>query len=138
MTETNIASQSQQTGNSVLQVDLEEKQIVYVVPTGATIRHATTHLPGGALIQGEFNGTMVCERGALIIAEGAMFSGYAEADEIYIAGSVGHEREGKKSRLIGRALIAVAEVAKVHADMSSRLFSIHTRNISGHTTTLEG
>lgn len=104
----------------------------------ASSHGGTLNLPGGALIQGHFTGTLICARGALVIAKDATFAGYAEADEIYIAGDVGRIKGAtKESSLMGRTLIAVAESAVVHADLTARMFNLNNiRNVFGAIRTL--
>lgn len=123
-------------GTSLVSLDLKEKEIVFVLPLESSCINGTLNLPGGAYIQGNFSGTLICARGAIIIAKGASFSGFAEADEIYIAGEVGRKNGNKGSSLLGRHLIAVSEDAVIHADLTSRVFSMNTKNIFGSVQTL--
>lgn len=124
--------------NSVLTLDLKEKEIVFVLPLESTCSGATLEMPGGALILGHFTGSLICAKGAIIIAKGATFSGYAEADEIFIAGEIGRTKVQKGiSTMVGRLCVAVSEEAVVHGDLHSRMFDIsNTKNITGNIRTL--
>lgn len=124
------------TSASVVSLDLKEKDVVFILPQDSTCIGANLTLPGGAYIQGDFSGTIICAKGALIIAKGATLAGYAEADEIYIAGEIGQRKGEKGSSLLGRSLIAVSEDAIVHGDITSRMFSINSANIHGQIRTL--
>ena len=126
------------TGTSLVALDIKDKEICFILPLESSCHHGTLNLPGGALIQGHFSGTLICARGALVIAKGASFSGYAEADEIYIAGEVSRGKNATKdSSLMGRTLIAVAESAVVHADLTARMFNLNNiRNVFGAIRTL--
>lgn len=133
-----VAAQQPASSTSLVALDIKEKEICFVLPMEASSHGGTLNLPGGALIQGHFTGTLICARGALVIAKDAVFSGYAEADEIYIAGEVGRSKgAAKESSLMGRTLIAVAESAVVHADLTARMFNLNnTRNVFGAIRTL--
>lgn len=124
------------TSSSLVEIDIKEKEIIFVLPQECSITGSTTNLTGGAYIQGDFSGTLICAKGALVIAKGASFSGYAEADEIYIAGEIGRTKANKASSLVGRLMIAVSEDAVVHGDLTSRMFNINSKNIFGQMRTL--
>jgi cytoskeletal protein CcmA (bactofilin family) len=121
---------------SVVALDLKEKDVVFVLVQEGSCIGANLSLPGGAYIQGDFSGTIICAKGALIIAKGATLSGYAEADEIYIAGEIGQRKGEKGSSLLGRNFIAVSEDAIVHGDLTSRMFNVNSKNIHGQIRTL--
>lgn len=124
--------------NSLIALDLRQKEIVWLLPAGCSCNGATLNLTGGALIQGDFSGSIFSERGTIVIAKGATFSGYAEADEIYVAGEVGQKLGHKRSGLLGRAFLAISEDAIVNADITSRIFSIYSTRVTGAMNTLDG
>ena len=128
----------QQSSSSLVALDIREKEIVFILPAGCSSAGGTINLTGGALIQGDFNGSIFCERGAIVIAKGASFSGFAEADEVYIAGECGNRQGRQRSSIIGRALLAISEDAVVHADITSRLFLISSNRVTGQIRTLDG
>lgn len=121
---------------SIVALDLKEKEIVFVLPQEATCTGANLSLPGGAYIQGDFSGTLICAKGAIIIARGATFSGYAEADEIYIAGEIVRGKGPKGTSLLARLFLAASEDAVINGDLTSRMFNINSSNIHGQVRTL--
>jgi hypothetical protein len=127
-----------QTSSSLVTLDIREKEICFVLPVDASSIGGTLNLPGGAFIQGHFTGTLICARGALVIGPGASFSGYAEAEEVYIAGEIGRTKGSNKSTsIMGRSLIAISESAVVHADLTSRMFNMNNnKNVFGTIRTL--
>lgn len=123
--------------NSPVQIELKEKNIVWVLPVGGECRGAAVQLPGGALILGHFSGTLICNSGAIILAPGSTFSGYAEADEIFVTGNVKKTPEDKNSVLLARRNISVSSDAVVEADLTSRTLHLsNNKNFSGQVSTL--
>jgi cytoskeletal protein CcmA (bactofilin family) len=118
----------------MIQVDLREHGIMFVLPANGKIT-GDIELPGGALIQGVVFGKVTCARGSLILAPGSKFSGHAEADKIYVGGTV-CVNDGKFSSLVARLLMAISSEAVVHADISSRTFAINSKNVYGSMKTL--
>lgn len=120
--------------SSQLVFDLRENEIVMVIPPGATGNINMT-IPGGILIQGKVSGHINCRRGSFILAPGAQFAGVAEADKIYIGGTIPQVAQ-KESSLVARAYLAISEEAVVHADLASRAWGILSRNVFGSIKTL--
>lgn len=135
---TGTPAPQRQTSASLVTLDIKEKEICFVLPQEATSIGGTLNLPGGALIQGHFTGTIICASGALVISPEGSFTGYAEADEVYIGGEVGRNKGStKNSSIMGRTLIAVSESAVVHADLTARMFNLNnTKNVFGAIRTL--
>lgn len=120
----------------VLALDLRKHEVCWVLPEGA-VMSGSLDCPGGALIQGRFEGVIRCRKGSLIIAAGAYFSGKAEAQQVYIEGSVQNGAKGETSAIKGHLLVAVSERATGRADLISRAFALHTRMFAGRLTTIE-
>lgn len=128
---------SQTQSNSIIQVELKEKNVVWVLPAGGECRSASVQLPGGALIFGHFSGTLICASGAIILAPGSSFSGYAEADEIFVTGHVTKTPDEKTTSLLGRRSISVSAEAVVEADLTSRMLHLDkNKNFTGKVHTL--
>jgi len=111
-----------------LVADLREHRISFVLPAGAVLSGNLDN-QGGALIQGKFTGNIHCREGSLIIARGGEFSGRAEADSVYIEGTVRSIQGANAgpSILRGRLLAAISELAVGVAELHSRDFAIHSR-----------
>lgn len=107
-----------------------------MLPHGASLDAADLDLPGGALIQGRFNGRIVCHGGSLVIGRGADFCGSADADRVYIEGRVHVTKDGDVSTIKGRRLVAVSEHAQGSAHLLSQAFAIHTASFSATFVTL--
>jgi len=120
----------------VLSLDIKQHGICFVLPPGATLEVAMLDLPGGALIQGRFTGSVLCRSGSLIIEQGAEFCGHAEAHNVYVAGRVRPTDNGQASTLKGVRLVAISEHADGSASIFSQAFAIHTQRFNAHLTTL--
>ena len=123
-------------GTGALSLDLRQHNICFVLPEGATIANADVTLPGGALIYGKFTGRIICHEGSLIIPKGSSFAGKAEAQQIYVEGTIRDLPSGEPTTLVGHLLIAVSEHAIGKADLASRAFAIHATNFGGRFRTL--
>lgn len=119
-----------------LELDLHQHRVCWFLPLGGEITAGLLELPGGALIQGKFNGRIVCKSGSLILADTGVFSGQVEADRIYVDGRIESSGGGKISSLLGRQLVAVSERATGEADLMSQAFAIHTKTFSARFTTI--
>lgn len=119
-----------------LEIDLKSHGVCWILPLGGELTTGLLDLPGGALIQGKFNGRIVCKSGSLIVAESGTFAGQAEAERIYVDGLVQAGSEGQLSSLLGRQLVAISDKARGEADLMSQAFAIHTQNFSARFSTL--
>lgn len=130
-----MAGRELEIATGTLTANLREHEICFVVPAGATI-NANLDNPGGVLILGRYSGKLRCARGSLIIGPGAEFMGTAEADSIYVQGTVRPTRSNGPSLLKGRMLVAISEIARGQADLLSRAFAIHTRDFAARFATI--
>lgn len=114
-------------GGGELVADLREHRITFFVPAG-TIVSGNVDNQGGALIYGKFTGNIHCREGSLIVARGAEFCGNAEADNIYVEGTVRSisAQPHTPSMLKGRHLVALSEHALGRAELHARGFAIHS------------
>jgi cytoskeletal protein CcmA (bactofilin family) len=117
-----------------LSFDLREHNVVFVLPANSSIAGHIV-VPGGALIQGKLVGSISCTGGSLIFAPNSIFAGNAEADKIYIGGSVATPKNGE-STLTARTLMAISGDGVVHANIAARLFAVNSKNVFGVIKTL--
>lgn len=121
--------------SSELAINLREHGVCFVVPVGAIVS-AEIDIPGGALVYGRLIGRILCRSGSLIVARGGEFSGQADADRVYVEGRVFPASDGSVSRLKGRRLVAISELAEGGADLYSQAFAVHTKKFSASYTML--
>jgi hypothetical protein len=119
-----------------LVLDMQKHGICFVVPLGALVE-GDFSIPGGALIYGKMRGRIMCHEGSLILAPGSDFAGKAEASQIYINGVVRPITSDKVSEFKGNMLIAVSQEAQGRANLTSRMFAIHSRKFAGNLTTID-
>ncbi len=120
--------------SSDLTFDLREHNIVMVVPPGTVMKCDLT-IPGGILIQGNVTGKIHCQKGSIIFSPESHFVGIAEADKIYIGGSIAHGTQ-LESSLTARAYLAISEEAVVHANLAAMAFGVKSSNVFGTMRTL--
>jgi hypothetical protein len=118
-----------------LVLDLRDHEICWVLPPGSALT-GTLDIPGGALVQGTFVGRLRCARGSLVVAADGEFTGEADADRIYVDGTIRSIRKGEPSVLRGQQLVAISEHARGQAELISRAFAIHTRSFAARITTV--
>lgn len=127
--------------SDVINLDIVNHEISFIVPVGAQIAGEVL-LPGGALICGKFSGKIKSSRGSIIIANGAVFEGEAEADSVYIAGSVrNYKIDGSRSvvsKILGHVLIAVSLTAEGQADLRGGSFSVNSGKFSARFIPITG
>lgn len=117
-----------------LAFDLREHNVIFVLPANSSIAGHIV-VPGGALLQGKLVGSISCKGGSLILAPGSLFAGNAEADKIYVGGSVATPKNGE-STLTAKTLIAISGDGVVHANIAARLFAVNSKNVFGVIKTL--
>ncbi|MEJ8837687.1 polymer-forming cytoskeletal protein [Ramlibacter sp. AN1133] len=120
----------------VLRVDLQQHNVCFVLPVGATLA-GDLDLPGGALIYGSVKGRIRCAEGSLVFAQGSSFCGKAEAPMIYVCGTVRSVGSSEPSDLRGALMIAVSSTAVGRATLTSRQFAIHSKTFAGTMRSLE-
>lgn len=123
-----------------LSLSLQDHRIGMVIPAGARIV-GTLELPTGVLVRGAVSGSIACNEGSVVVAEGGHVTGNIEADRIYIEGDVGPPFDGVDDgeppvRCVASELIAVAEGAQVRSNLMAPAFSIHSDAIKGQLETL--
>lgn len=113
-----------------LVIDIKDHQICFVLPYGSTLR-GTLCLPGGAVISGDFEGSIECATGSIIFPKDSTFRGTASAVNIYVEGTVENPGPNRISLLQAKAMIAISNIANGRADMIARAFNINSKTFAG-------
>jgi aerobic-type carbon monoxide dehydrogenase small subunit (CoxS/CutS family) len=78
----------------------------------------------------------MCRTGSLIVTRTGEFSGQVDADRVYIDGLV-TSMKGLVSKIQGRRLVAISEMAEGGANLISQAFAVHTHKFTARYTTLK-
>lgn len=113
-----------------VQLELQQHGVCFVLPRDARFS-GELDLPGGALIFGHVQGRIRCQQGSLVLAQGSVFAGKAEAGMVYVCGIVRPMGNGQPSEITGSLALAVSATASGRAKLTSRSFSIHSRTFAG-------
>jgi hypothetical protein len=123
--------------SDALVIDIKEHMICFMLPAGASMK-GTLELPGGAIISGNFEGSIVCSRGSIIFPKGSAFKGSATAENIFVEGAVENPGSNRISVLQASTMIAVSTLATGRADMIARAFNITSTTFDGRMHNVNG
>jgi hypothetical protein len=123
--------------SDALVIDIKEHLICFMLPTGSTMK-GTLELPGGAIISGNFEGSIVCAQGSIILPKGGVFKGSATAENIFIEGAVESPGPNRVSVLQASTMIAISTLATGRADMVARAFNITSTTFDGRIVNMNG
>jgi hypothetical protein len=119
-----------------ISLSLREHNVSFVLPAGAKME-GNLVTPGGVMIYGELVGDVFCESGSFIVMPGAAYRGIAEADCVYVSGTVASSAGRKRSALVSRNLLAASKDAQIDADLFAQSFALHKARVWGQLHALD-
>lgn len=128
---TNMAPSTLDEVPRALRLNLREHRIEMVIPPGCVLNGGVLKLHGGVLIQGAVRGRIQCASGSAIIAAGAEFQGWLEADNIYVAGLIRDFKQSESAHLQKSQLRARVRRLDSGESVGGAVVIVKGANVSG-------
>ena len=82
--------------------------------------------PGGALVQGTFDGTLVVSNGPLVLMQGGVISGDIVChQDAYLFGTIAAKADGSQTQLYVMGAVFLAESLNATADITAGVFKTY-------------